>query len=109
MFGNLVITVLLTQMLLRVMVSHILFENRKPVINIRRVDVTTKLGTFTKVSGAGPLYNNFVDSRYSLDYNFGIPGTFGHGNGLATCKYFAMQPQLCGRGLEALQTYFLMS
>jgi len=40
--------------------------------------------------------------RYPLDRNFGIPGPFGHGNPLPTCKYLAMQPQLCGCGLGAL-------
>jgi len=39
---------------------------------------------------------------YPLDRNFGIPGPVGHGNRLPTCKYFAMQPQLCGGGLGAL-------
>jgi hypothetical protein len=37
-----------------------------------------------------------------LDRNFGIPGPFGHGNRLPTCKYLAMQPQLCRGGLGAL-------
>jgi len=37
-----------------------------------------------------------------LDHNFAIPGPFGHGNRLPTCKYLAMQPQLCGGGLGAL-------
>jgi hypothetical protein len=39
---------------------------------------------------------------YPLDRNFGIPGPFGHGNRLPTCKYLAMQPQLCRGGLGAL-------
>jgi len=39
---------------------------------------------------------------YPLDGNFGIPGPFGNGNLLPTCKYLAMQSQLCGGGLEAL-------
>jgi len=37
---------------------------------------------------------------YPLDRNFGIPGPFGHGNRLPTCKYLAMQPQLCGVAWE---------
>jgi len=39
---------------------------------------------------------------YPLDHNFGIPGPFGQGNRLPTCKYLAMQPQLCGGGQGAL-------
>jgi hypothetical protein len=39
---------------------------------------------------------------YPLDRNFGIPGPFGQGNRLPTCKYLAMQPQLCRGGLGAL-------
>jgi len=46
---------------------------------------------------------------YPLDGNFGIPGPFGHGNQLPTCKYSVMQPHLCGGGLGALYTYFVMS
>jgi len=37
-----------------------------------------------------------------LDRNFAIPGPFGDGKHLPTCKYWAMQPQLCGGGLRAL-------
>ena len=43
-----------------------------------------------------------TNNPYPLDRNFGIPGPFGHGNRLPTCKYLAMQPQLCGGGLGAL-------
>jgi len=39
---------------------------------------------------------------YPLDRNFGIPGPFGHGNQLTSCKYLAMQLQLCRGGLGAL-------
>jgi hypothetical protein len=43
-----------------------------------------------------------LQQSYPLDRNFGIPGPFGHGNRLTTCKYLAMQPQLCRGGLGAL-------
>jgi hypothetical protein len=46
------------------MVSHIPFKNPKPIINIPRMHVTTKLVTFTKSSGAGKFYINFVDGSY---------------------------------------------
>jgi len=39
---------------------------------------------------------------YPMDRNFGTPSPFGHGKQLPTCKYLAMQPQLCGCGLGAL-------
>jgi hypothetical protein len=46
------------------MVSHILFKNPKPIINIPPMHVTTELVTFTKSSGAGKFYINFVDGSY---------------------------------------------
>jgi len=47
-------------------------------------------------------HSKTTKTSYPLDRNFGIPGPFGHGNRLPTCKYLAMQPQLCGDGLGAL-------
>jgi len=47
-----------TQILRRTIVSHILFKNPKPIINIPRIHVTTELVTFTKSYGAGQFYIN---------------------------------------------------
>ena len=51
---------------------------------------------------ASHVVSHVIPSHYSLDRNIGIPGPFGHGNRLTTCKYIAMQPQLSGGGLGAL-------
>jgi hypothetical protein len=56
--------ILCTLMLWQTMVSHILFKNPKPIINIPPMHVTTELVTFTKFSGAGQFYINFVDGSY---------------------------------------------
>ena len=60
------------------------------------------LGAADSVASIGTQLVVMLPVFYPLDRNFGIPGPFGHGNRLPTCKYLAMQPQLCRGGLGAL-------
>jgi len=46
------------------MVSHIPFNNPKPIINILPTQVTSVLVRFTKSSGAGLFCINLVDGSY---------------------------------------------
>jgi len=60
--GNWACAVLCTQMQWQTPVSHIPFSHPKPIIDISPIHVTTKLMTFTKSTGARPVYINLVDS-----------------------------------------------
>jgi hypothetical protein len=58
------LAVVCTLMLWQAMVSHILFKNPKPVINIISIHVTTKLVSFKKFSGAGKFNINLVHGSF---------------------------------------------
>jgi len=52
--------------------------------------------------------HTLIQSIYSMDHKFGMRSPFRHIHNNPTCKYLAMQVQLCGGGQKEVSTYISM-